>query len=294
MKKLLSLAIVLIYNGLPAQTGSDVFLLDLEVTAKEIVLGTPRNISNTIGYDNQPSFYNDDIVLFSSTRNGQTDIASFRLRDATRSWLTETPEGSEYSPLKIPGKNEFSAIRLDKDGLQRLYRYDVARGKPELLLKELKVGYHVWYNKDIVVSTVLVEDRMDLVVSHLADQTHYTFQKNVGRSLHNIPNTELISYISKEHGDWEIKSLNPISGATEVICKTIPQSEDMCWLVDGTILMGHNDTLWKYNAKEDEQWQSLKTFGTNNINHITRLQANANSTMLLLVAEDPAPFPKKE
>ena len=76
MKKLLSLAIVLICNGLPAQTGSDVFLLDLEVTAKEIVLGTPRNISNTIGYDNQPSFYNDDIVLFSSTRNGQTDIAS--------------------------------------------------------------------------------------------------------------------------------------------------------------------------------------------------------------------------
>ena len=168
------------------------------------------------------------------------------------------------------------------------------RGNPNVLLKDLKVGYHVWYNKDIVVSTVLVEDRMDLVVSHLADQTHYTFQKNVGRSLHNIPNTELVSYISKEHGDWEIKSLNPISGATEVICKTIPQSEDMCWLVDGTILMGHNDTLWKYNAKEDEQWQSLKTFGTNNINHITRLQANANSTMLLLVADDPAPFPKKE
>ncbi|MGB5369353.1 MAG: hypothetical protein WBN18_02895 [Flavobacteriaceae bacterium] len=294
MKKLLSLAIVIICNGLPAQSGSDVFLLDLDVTAKGIALGTPRNISNTIGYDNQPSFYNDDMIMFSSTRNGQTDIATYQLGNAARSWLTETPEGGEYSPLKIPGKNEFSAIRLDQDGLQRLYRYDYATGKPERLLNDLKVGYHVWFNKDILVSTVLVEDRMDLVVSHLTDKTNYTLQKNVGRSLHKIPNTDLVSYISKEHGDWEIKSLNPISGATQVICKTLPQSEDMCWLVDGTILMGHNDTLWKYNAKEDEQWQSLKIFEAHDINHITRLQTNSNSTKLLLVADDPAPFPRKE
>ncbi len=294
MKKLLLLSIVFICSGLQAQPGTDVFLLDLEMTAKGIALGTPQNISNSIGYDNQPSFYNDDIIMFSSTRNGQTDIAAYQLSDASRSWLTETPEGSEYSPLKVPGKNEFSAIRLDLDGLQRLYRYDYATGKPERLLNDLKVGYHLWYNKDIVVSTVLVEDRMDLVVSHLTDQTHYTFQKNVGRSLHKIPNTDLVSYISKEYGDWEIKSLNPISGATEVICKTVPQSEDMCWLVDGTILMGHNDTLWKYNAKKDEQWQALKTFDAHEIDHITRLQTNPNATKLLLVADDPAPFPKKE
>jgi hypothetical protein len=294
MKKLLSVCIVLIYSGLHAQTGSDIFVLDLDRNAKAIVLGTPRNITNSIGYDNQPSFYNDDIILCSSTRNGQTDIASYRLSDAARSWRTETPEGSEYSPLKIPGKNEFSAVRLDQDGLQRLYRYDFTTGKPELLLNGLKVGYHVWYRQDIVVSAVLVEDRMDLVVSHCTDKTHYTFQKNVGRSLHNIPNTDLVSYISKAHGEWEIKSLNPISGATEVICKTLPQSEDMCWLVDGTILMGHNNTLWKYNAKEDQQWQSLKTFEAHGIDHITRLQTNANATKLLLVADDPAPFQNKE
>ncbi len=294
MKKILSLCIVLICSGLQAQPGSDVFLLDLDMTAKGIALGTPWNISNSIGYDNQPSFYNDDVILFSSTRNGQTDIASFQPRDSTRSWLTDTPGGSEYSPLKIPGKNEFSAIRLDQDGLQRLYRYDYATGKPERLLNDLKVGYHVWYNKDIVVSTVLVEDRMDLVVSHLTEQTHYTFQKNVGRSLHKIPNTDRVSYISKEHGDWEIKSLNPISGATEILCKTVPQSEDMCWLVDGTILMGHNDTLWKFNAKEDERWLSLKTFEARGIDHITRLQTNANSTKLLLVADDAVPSPHKE
>jgi hypothetical protein len=294
MKKQLSIAIALIGNGLLAQPGSDVFLLELDMTANGIELGTPQNISSTIGYDNQPSFYDDNIIIFSSTRNGQTDIATYQLGDAARSWLTETPEGSEYSPLKIPGKKEVSAIRLDKDGLQRLYRYDFATGKHEPLLNDLKVGYHVWYSNDILVSTVLVEDRMDLVVSNLKEQTHYTFQKNVGRSLHKIPNTELVSYISKENKDWEIKSLNPISGATEVICKTVPQSEDMCWLVDGTILMGHNNTLRKYNAKEDEQWQSVKTFEAHDIDHITRLQTNSNSTKLLLVADDPAPFPRKE
>ena len=34
-------------------------------------------------------------------------------------------EGGEYSPLKIPNKNEVSAVRLDKDGKQRLYTYNL-------------------------------------------------------------------------------------------------------------------------------------------------------------------------
>ncbi|TFG78566.1 MAG: hypothetical protein E4H26_02105 [Flavobacteriales bacterium] len=294
MKKTLAVSIVLGFSHLQAQTDTDVYLLDIYASANGIELGSPKNISNNIGYDNQPSFYNDNIVLFSSNRNGQTDIAKYNIGDSARSWLTDTPEGGEYSPLKIPGKNEVSAIRLDKDGLQRLYRYDFDTGKSTLLLEDLKVGYHVWFNKDILVSAVLIEDRMDLVVSNLKDRTHYTFQRNVGRSLHRIPNTDLISYISKENEDWEIRSLNPISGASQTLCKTIPQREDMCWLINGTILMGNGNILSQFDPKNDKQWKSLKTFGKKNINNITRLRANAISTKLLMVADETAPSLKKQ
>ena len=140
----------------------------------------------------------------------------------------------------------FSAIRLDLDGLQRLYAYDLKTGEPKILLDDLKVGYHVWYNGYIIVCTVLVEDRMDLVVSNLKDGSNRTFQKNVGRSLLKIPNTELISYISKENGRLEIKSLDPVSGATKKITDAYKRSEDICWLDDGSILTGFHKSILRF------------------------------------------------
>ncbi|NHF59429.1 SnoaL-like domain-containing protein [Flavobacteriaceae bacterium TP-CH-4] len=268
-----------------AQTNTEVYLMDVSTTDGKISLGEPRNISNNEGYDNQPSFYNDNLILFSSTRNRQTDIAQYNVRDNISSWITDTPRGSEYSPLKIPGKKEFSAIRLDTNGLQRLYRYDMESGKPSLLLRDLKVGYHLWFAEDILISTVLVDDRMDLVVSNLQDNTNYTFQKNVGRSLHKIPGTKLISYISKENEVWEIKSMDPISGATQFITNIPPEIEDICWLINGTILVGMGNTLYRFHPKTDSQWSVLHTFEGKNLGSISRLATNANSSKLVLVSE---------
>ncbi|NNE03835.1 MAG: steroid delta-isomerase, partial [Eudoraea sp.] len=91
-----------------AQTNTEVFLLDLSVVNETIRLSSPNNISNNIGYDNQPSFYNDNLVVFASTRNEQTDIAGFAINRSNVSWITDTQNGSEYSPLKIPGKKSVS------------------------------------------------------------------------------------------------------------------------------------------------------------------------------------------
>ncbi len=272
--------------GLQAQMNTEVYLMDIIAEEGALTLGPAKNISNNEGYDNQPSFYNDNQVLFSATRNGQTDIAQYNVRDAVIEWRSNTKQGSEYSPLKIPGKREVSAIRLDTNGLQRLYRYDMASGVPQLLLKDQKVGYHLWYNDEVLVTTVLVENRMDLVVSNLKDHTHFTYQKNVGRSLHKIPNSNLVSFVSKEQNDyWEIKSLNPITGATETITKIPPVQEDMCWLLNGSILMARGNTLLQFNPEKDENWSIFHRFENKNLGAISRLQTNANASKLALVSE---------
>lgn len=285
MKNLFTLAILLGFTQLSAQPDTEVYLVDLKTTDGKMELANPRNISNNEGYDNQPSFYDDRTLLFSSTRKGQTDLAIYKITNGATSWITDTPYGSEYSPLKIPNTEEVSSIRLDGDGKQFLYRYDLASGESKTLLKDLKVGYHVWYKPHIVVSSVLVEDRMDLVVSDLKNNTHDTLQKNVGRSLHKIPNSDLISFIGKENETWEIRSLHPISGATEKIVDMIPTVEDMCWLLDGTIVIGKDNRLLKFDPKTDTEWGLLKTFRDKNINRITRLATNDSNTLLALVAE---------
>ncbi len=278
-----------------SQGNTDVFLFDLETKNNSISLNNKVNISKNEGYDNQPSFYDDDTVLFSSTRNGQTDIASYGISNNVSEWISDTPNGSEYSPLKIPNKMAVSAIRLDSDGLQRLYRYDLNTGKSTILLKDLKVGYHFWYSEDIIVSTVLIEDRMDLVVSNLKDNTNYTFQKNVGRSLHNIPNTKLISYISKESGNSVVKSMNPISGATKVLVKLTDQSEDVCWTSDGWLVTAYDTTLLTFDPDKDKEWKPALVFEDNEIHGISRLAISPDGKHLALVSKDaPAKIIEKQ
>ena len=285
MRNLISFGILLIGFWGFAQPNTEVYLFDISYKNDKIEVKNQRNISNNDGYDNQPSFFNDNIVLFSSTRNDQTDIAAYSIRDAKIQWLSDTPNGSEYSPTKIPNKKEISAIRLDKDNTQLLYTYNYNTTDYKVLLKDLKVGYHCWYNEDIIVSAVLDDDALSLVVSNLQDKSNYTFQKKVGRSLHKIPNSKLISYISKENETWEIKSLDPLSGATKKIINTIPEAEDMCWLLNGTILMGKANKIYKYNPKTDKDWSIFCTFEDKGLSNISRIATNPTSSLLAIVSE---------
>jgi Uncharacterized conserved protein len=271
---------------LSAQPSTEIYLFDLSFSNSAIFLSNPKNISNNDGYDNQPSFWDDDTVLFASTMDDQTDVKRLNINEgSTYKWLTNTPTGSEYSPLKIPGKNAFSAIRLDLDGLQRLYEYDLKTGD-STPITNLKIGYHAWMNKDLLVATVLVENRMDLAVITVKDKKHRIVQKNVGRSLHKIPGTELVSYIDKSKKQWEIKSMDPVSGATSIIGKTFENEEDICWLNENTLITGHEKSLLTFNIKEGMDWKPLITFDQEEINKISRIAVNSSKTRLAFVAED--------
>lgn len=288
MKKYLIL-LALIVSSLQCfgQPNTEVYVFDLNLENNEVVLSNPKNISTNDGYDNQPSFLNDNTILFASTRSDQTDIRLFDIEaGSTSSWITDTPTGSEYSPLKTPDENAVSSIRLDLDGLQRLYTYDIKNGSSKLLLENQKVGYHVWYSKDILVTTVLVDDRMDLVVNNVKDKTSRTVRKNVGRCLSKIPNTHLVSFISKEEESWQIKSLDPLTGVTKSIIRTYKKSEDVCWLNDGSILTGDGKSILRIHPKQDVQWVPIQYFKEDEINNITRIAVSENSKRLAFVAEE--------
>ncbi|WP_350285424.1 nuclear transport factor 2 family protein [uncultured Croceitalea sp.] len=287
MKYSISLFVIfLLGTTVFSQSETEVYLFDLETADGKIQLANPKNISNNKGYDNQPSFLDDRTVLFSSTRASQTDVLQFNIEDgSSKKWLTDTATGSEYSPLKIPGKNAISAIRLDLDGLQRLYSYSLKNGKSKVLLEGLKVGYHLWYDKNTIVCTVLKENQMDLVVANLEDGSTHTMQKNVGRSLHKIPNSNLVSYISKEDERWQIKSLDPLSGSTQKIFNTYGNTEDMCWLKDGTLLAGADKAIVMVDPDKDEWWQQLMFFPQEEIHGISRIAVNSTGTRLVFVAE---------
>ena len=284
MKYIIATGFLLAYQSISSQTNTDLFLVD--INDGKIAITDPFNISNNEGYDNQPSFYDDDDILFSSTRNGQTDIALYHIKTSSIDWISNTPGASEYSPKKAPNNNSISAIRLDTNGLQRLYTYEKGNGKNKELLKDLKVGYHVWYSSEILVTTVLVENRMDLVIVNPKNDTSKTIHKKVGRSLHKIPNTNLVSFVMQGDKTSTLMSLNPISGEQREIIPLTDKSQDICWMNDGTVLTGYGKSILKFNPKTDANWNELARFRDKNINKISRLAINATNTKLVLVAEE--------
>ncbi|WP_115461454.1 nuclear transport factor 2 family protein [Winogradskyella aurantiaca] len=285
MKQVYTLALLFISYLIIAQPDTEVYVFDLTTTESGVALSNQRNISNNPGYDNQPYFFNDNMVVFASTRSGQTDIAAYNIRDGKMSYINDTGHGSEYSPTKIPGQNAVSAIRLDTTGLQRLYRYDMDTGKDTLLVDKLVIGYHTWINDHTIASFVLGEPAT-LVVSDLKKGVNLSVDNTIGRSLHSIPNTvNTFSYISKKATPWQIKSLNLDSQKITTIAETVPEAEDMCWLINGTILMAKGNTIYKIDPKKDKDWSVLKTFDDPDLQNITRVAVNETGTLLSVVSE---------
>ncbi len=268
-----------------AQSNTEIYLYKLSNTNGNYKITVGKNISNNPGYDSQPHFYSKKSVIFSSTRNKQTDIAKYNVETGKVRFLNDTPNGGEYSPQRIPKSKDVSAVRLDTDGLQRFYKYDAKTGKSKEIIADLKVAYPMWYKKNTAVNIVIVEDNLDLIITKLKSQKHTTIQKKVGRSLHKIPNSKLVSYVSKATNVWEIKSLNPKTGETKLIVKSLNKREDICWLPNGTLLLANGNTLMKFNPKTDTNWSVFHAFSGRTHKNISRIIVNKKGTRLALVSE---------
>lgn len=289
LNRFLLIASLLVSGALFSQPNTEIFLFDTSFDSGSLKLLNPKNISNNEGYDNQPSFVNDNQILFASTRNGQTDIASYRANYDLKSWLNFT-EGGEYTPLKIPNKREVSAVRLDKDGKQRLYSYSLSDGESTELIKDLVVAYYTWYNEHTIVSAVIEDTSLNLFTTNLDQGTSRKYDTKVGRSFHKIPNSNLVSYISKKDSlNWQIRSLDPTTGVTKRIANTIPGVEDICWLINGTILSGKDSMLYALDPKKGNSWKQILDLKSLGIEKITRIASNAISSKFLIAAEIGAP-----
>ncbi len=285
MKVLITSLCLLITISFYSQSNTEIFLYDLEIKASKITIKNAKNISNNEGYDNQPSFLNDRYILFASTRNGQTDIAKYDTRYDSKSWLNST-EGGEYTPLKIPNKNDISAVRLDPDGKQRLYRYNGSNGESSELIQGLAVAYYTWFDENTVVSAVIEEENLNLYVTNLSDGKSQKYATNVGRSFHKIPNSNLVSFISKENdSQWQIKSLNPSTGAIKLIANTINGVEDICWLDNKTLVSGKDNILYKLRLQRDNNWKQIADLKPDGITKITRLSINSEANKILIAAD---------
>lgn len=268
-----------------SQANTEVYLFDINASEDKLEFSNKKNISNNEGYDSQPSFYNDSIVLFSTARNGKTDIGKYDAFKEKLTYINNTPSGGEYSPLRIPNSKNISAVRLDDDGKQRLYSYDFNTGESKELIENRIVAYYVWANKKIIIGAVIEGGELNLRLFDLEKNRTRRYATNVGRSFHKIPNSEWISFVSKEPDDWWLSSINPSNGSIKKLFKLPGKIEDICWLNDGTALIPSKNRIFKMNPKTDKVPTVIKRFNEDNLQNITRIATNASNTKIAFVSD---------
>jgi hypothetical protein len=279
----------------PAQTTpaatEDIFVVDVTISKSRLEFGRPANITNRAGYDNQPSFLADGAsLLYASQREGeQTDIYRYDFKTGQTARLTATPEG-EYSPTLMPGGKFFSVIRVEADKTQRLWKFPLAGGAPELVLPNLQpVGYHLWLDARTLALFILGREGRPntLQLAPLDNSFLDTIHVNIGRALHLIPRRTAFSFVHKlSPGEWLIKAFDLKTHRSATLARTLPGSEDLAWTPDGAILMAQDSKLYRLDpAAAAPDWQLVADFSAAGLKKITRLALSPRADRLALVAQ---------
>jgi dipeptidyl aminopeptidase/acylaminoacyl peptidase len=281
-----------------APPATEVFLAPLTVSGGQLTVGTPENISNSPGYDNQPFFAPDGRTLFFTSARGsvsskcgspQTDIYRFDLHDRKVTRVTDTPE-CEFSPTVTPDGKHLSVVRVEPDGTQRLWRFTIDGGSPSVVLADVKpVGYHAWLDEQRLALFMLGQPAT-LQVADTGTGKAEVVATNIGQSIQKMPQrgvsfvqqageraqrTFTIMQLTMERGKPATKPLtSAVTGAAQA---------HVAWAPDGTLLMAHDGTLHAWRAGS-RRWRAVADLVALGLENVTRLAVSPKGDRIALVA----------
>lgn len=278
--------------------GTDIYLVSLAGGLASMKEATPTPVSAAPGYDNQPAFSADGArILFAANRDGrQTDVFVFDRASGRVSPLTATPE-NENSPTYLPAgigvAGGFSVVRTEADKSQRLWHFDAEGRNPQLVLTDVKpVGYHAWVDADALALFVLGPPST-LQIATVKTGKAQIAAEGIGRSLHRIPGTRLVSFVHREpSGEYWIKQIDIDSKAIAPLVRVVDGNaeRDMTWMPDGkTILMSGGTKIYSW-TRGASGWTEVFDAAPHKLGAVTRLAVSPKAdTVAIVVAEPQTP-----
>jgi hypothetical protein len=276
---------------------TEVFLARLTMEGGKVALSAVENISNSPGYDNQPSFTRDGGgVFFTSARGGvpqggtaaQMDIYKYDIGTKAVARVTNTPE-SEYSATETPDGRYISVIRVEAEKTQRLWKFPLSDGAPSLVFEAVKpVGYHVWLDANTVAMFVLGEPAT-LQVGDVRSGKAEVVATDIGRSLQPVPGGG-ISFVQRagqgEQRTMTVSQLTVQNGKPIVtpLTTTAPGAteEFVVWTPDGTLLMAAGGHLHAW--RRGEPWRAVADLTSLGLRNVSRLAVSPKGDRIALVA----------
>jgi dipeptidyl aminopeptidase/acylaminoacyl peptidase len=263
---------------------TDIFLATLSIENGRPVIGTPVNVTNRPGYDNQPSFTPDaHAFLFTSTHDdGQSDIYRYDLASKQITRVTTTPE-SEYSATIMPGGKRFSVVRVESDSTQRLWSFALDGSDPKLLLETVKpVGYYAWIDANNLALFVLGKPNA-LVHADVRTGQADTLSRDIGRSLQPLPSGGGFSFVAHVDSVSSVRVVSWPANSRRAEVSLPRGGEDFAWVTRDVILAAAGSKLFYWHRGE-RALADLVDLSESGIGSITRLAVSPDKRWLAFVA----------
>lgn len=257
-----------------------------------IFFGSPKNLTERPGYDNQPSFLKNGNLVYSSIReNNQAEIYQFDMQKKFIMKFTLSKE-SEYSPQSTPDGLFISTVMVEKDSTQRIWKYDLETGLEKKLVapNSDSVGYYKWINDSIIVFAKITTP-MSLWKVNLKNGKEQKLAENVGRSIHTSVEG-LVYFVQAVDSVNKLCRIEPNGSITPLI-DFYKGTEDFVFGKDNFILCGNGAKLYYTDHNFTKGWRLLSDFERLGVKKITRIAFSPTYTHIAFV-DDQSNQPKKK
>lgn len=287
-RKLLTLVFIGIFGGqmLFAQTSdSEIFLFSIGKKDGKMTFSGGENISNSKGYDNQPSFSldNNSILFTSNRRENNFDIYEYSLANKKINPIITSDDG-EYT-AKESDKNTITFVREGEGQLMTVINFD-RNSKKETFAFKIKepIAYYAFNSKGDALVWIRYAFMMHFVNTEKSINNYVAdyVQPSVP---HLIPKTDNFSFMVRHPDDslW-IKEFNSTIQAVRPIVQTKDSKKDYAWMPDGSLLIGSGSKLFRFDEKADKDWNLLMDLNSFGIKDISRISVSPNGKHLALVS----------
>ena len=264
---------------------TEIYLAEISKTGSEWNFSSAENITNRIGYDNQPSFSPDgkSLLFVQVVDSIQSDIYKYSFKEKSTQRVTSSIE-SEYSPTYTPDRTKISIVRVDQDSAQRFYTFDpIKPSQVNAVEGSDSIGYFCWLN-DSLLAMFIVGEKHSLQILNTHTHKRNFVSYDIGRCLKLSADKKSLLYLDKSDSTkWMIMSMRisdfGISPATEAISG----SEDFSPLPDGTLIMGSEGKLFSWKKSEEAKWKMLKDYSAS-MGTFYRITVNADASRIAFVA----------
>ena len=267
---------------------TEIFLFDINLTKKKNALSNGQNVTNRVGYDNQPYFTKDSTsFLYSRSDDYQTDAYEYFLNTGEHKRLTTSLE-SEFSPTPSPDNSMVSFVFERNNSIWHADRGD--EDNPTWTMQTPDIAEPVGYfARNYKTGDILYWSRYGFNVALTnANKQAYDFIAGdaVPSTPHIIPGTDNFSFVHRQtNGQVWIKELDPKTKAIRPLTPIVGTNANYGWTPEGSILMIENDKLYRTDPATEQGWNEIADLTEHGIHNSNRVAISPNGNKLAVVGQ---------